>query len=164
MADSLDMAKIALKVVHRLRAIAVKKTVPVGKGSKSWRKTTKSGRTVFGGVDSQGGALRRSITCTRFAGGAIVGTNMIYARAVHEGRRGMIIRPKRKKALAWGGGNAIARKVFQPARKGNPFFRTAIDIFQDNFDNEVKSLGIEEGAVEELMRALESKGLKVKKA
>ncbi len=164
MADGLDMARIALKVGQRLRAIVVKETVPVGKGSKSWRKTTKRGRTVSGGVDKQGGELRRSITCTRFAGGAIVGTNKIYARAVHEGRKGIIIRPRRKKALAWNGGNSVVRKVFQPAREGTTFFRTAINLFQDDIDNEVRSLGVEEGAAAELKRALESKGLKVEKA
>ena len=163
MADGLDMARIALKVGQRLRAIVVKETVPVGKGSKSWRKTTRRGRTISGGVDKQGGELRRSVTCTRFAGGTIVGTNKIYARAVHEGRRGMIIRPKRKKALAWNGGNSVARKVFQPAREGRPFFREAISMFEDNLDNEVRSLGIEEGAAEELKRSLENKGLKVEK-
>lgn len=164
MSDGLDLQCIALKVGQRLRAIAVKESVPVGEGSKSWRKTTKRGRTVSGGVDKQGGELRRSITCTRFAGGAIIGTNKIYARAVHEGRRGMIIRPKRKKALAWNGGNSVAKKVFQPARKGKPFFREAIGLFQDNLDNEVKSLRIEEGAANELKRALENKGIKVEKA
>lgn len=164
MADGLDMARIALKVGQRLRAIVVKETVPIGKGSKGWRKTTKRGRTVSGGVDKQGGELRRSITCTRFAGGAIVGTNKVYARAVHEGRKGMIIRPRRKKALAWNGGNSVVRKVFQPARDGTPFFRKAINLFQDGIDNEVLSLGVEEGAAAELMRALESKGLKVEKA
>ena len=108
--------------------------------------------------------MRRSITCTRFAGGAIVGTNKVYARAVHEGRKGMIIRPRRKKALAWNGGNSVVRKVFQPAREGTPFFRTAINLFQDDIDNEVLSLGVEEGAAAELKRALENKGLKVEKA
>lgn len=164
MADSLDMTRIALKVGQRLRAIVVKETVPIGKGTKSWRKTTKRGRTVSGGVDKQGGELRRSITCTRFAGGAIVGTNKVYARAVHEGRKGMIIRPRRKKALAWNGGNSVVRKVFQPAREGKPFFRKAISMFEDNIGSEAQSLGIEEGAAAELKRALESKGLKVEKA
>ena len=163
MADGLDLAAIALKVGHRLRALVVKETVPIGKGSKSWRKAAKGGRMISGGVDKQGGELRRSITCTRFAGGAIVGTNKVYARAVHEGRRAMVIRPKKKKVLAWAEGSAIARRVFQKARKGNPFFRGAVQIFSDNLDNEVKSLGIEEGAAEELKKALESKGIQVKK-
>ncbi len=163
MPQGLDMQSIALKVGHRLRALAVEETVPVGKGSKSWRKTTKSGKFVSGGVDKQGGELRRSVTCTRFAGGAIVGTNKVYARAVHERRRAIIIRPKKKRALAWAGGEAIARRVFQKARQGNPFFRKAIDIFSDNLDNEIKSLAIEEGAATELKKALENKGIQVKK-
>ncbi|WP_288335022.1 hypothetical protein [Cloacibacillus porcorum] len=163
MAASLDMQAIALKVGQRLRALAVKETVPVGKGSRSWRKVTKRGKSISGGVDKQGGELRRSVTCTRFAGGAIVGTNKIYARAVHEGLRAIVIRPKKKRALAWAGGEAIARRVFQKAREGNPFFRKAVDLFSDDFDNEVKSLGIEEGAAEELKRALENKGIQVKK-
>ena len=163
MAAGLDMQAIALKVGHRLRALAVKDTVPEGKGSRSWRKVTKRGKAISGGVDKQGGELRRSVTCTRFAGGAIVGTNLIYARAVHEGSRARIIRPRKKKALAWNEGNSNAMRVFQKARKGNPFFRKAVDLFSDDLDNEVKSLGIEEGAAEELKRALENKGIKVKK-
>lgn len=164
MAASLDMQAIALKVGQRLRALAVKETVPVGKGSRSWRKVTKRGKSISGGVDKQGGELRRSVTCTRFAGGAIVGTNKIYARAVHEGLRAIVIRPKKKRRPGHGaGGEAIARRVFQKAREGNPFFRKAVDLFSDDFDNEVKSLGIEEGAAEELKRALENKGIQVKK-
>ena len=57
----------------------------------------------------------------------------------------------------------MARKVFQPAREGRPFLREAISMFEDNLDNEVRSLGIEEGAAEELKRSLENKGLKVEK-
>ncbi len=163
MSATLDMQAIALKVGHRLRALAVKDTVPVGKGSKSWRKVTKRGKFVSGGVDKQGGELRRSVTCTRFAGGAIVGTNKVYARAVHEGRRAIIIRPKKKRALAWAGGEAISRRVFQKARQGNPFFRKAVDIFSGDLDNEIKSLAIEEGAAAELKKALENKGIQVKK-
>ena len=63
--------QVALRIAHRIRAIAVKKTVPVGKGSRRWRKTTKRGRTIEGGHDKQGGELRRSISVSSKGDAAI---------------------------------------------------------------------------------------------
>ena len=161
MAGEIDLQAIALRVAHRLRAIAVKETVPVGKGSKRWSKTTKRGKHIEGGHDKQGGELRRSVSVSKLDGGATVGTNKVYARAVHEGRKAIIIRPRKKRALAWNQGNNMALRVFQQARSGNPFFRNAVDKFESNLDKEISSLGIEEGAAEELRKGLRNKGLKV---
>lgn len=158
----IDTQALALKIAQRLRTIAVKETIPVGKGSKIWRIKTKSGRVIEGGVTKQGGELRRSVHVSRFNGGAVVGTNKVYARAVHEGRRALIIRPRKKKALAWNAGRAVAKKVFQPAREGNPFFRNALDIFQDGFDNEIKVLNLDTDTAQALKNALLHKGLKVR--
>lgn len=137
----MDLQKIALRIAHRVRAIAVADTVPV--------------RT---------GELRRSITAQRYSDGAVVGTNKLYAAAVHEGRRAVIIRPKRKKALFWKGARHPVRQVFQPARKGKPFLSQAVERFEDNLDNEVQSLEIQGEFKEMLREALRSKGLDVKDA
>ena len=155
------MQKVALRIAQRLRAIAVKETVPVGKGSKRWRKTTKKGQVIDGGRDKQGGELRRSVSVSKYGDGAIVGTNKAYARAVHEGRKVVVIRPRKKKALAWNGGNAVAKKVVQPARTGQPFFREAIDAFEGNLDNEIQALQLDAGFADRLRAALQNKGLKV---
>lgn len=160
MADGIDLQQVALRIAHWLRAIAVKETVPVGKGSRRWRKTTKRGKTVEGGHDKQGGELRRSISVSKMGDGAIVGTNKVYARAVHEGRKAVIIRPRKKRALAWNQGNSVAKRVFQPARPGKPFLRDAVDAFESNLDNEIAALNLDEQTARWLKRALENKGLK----
>ncbi len=158
--DGIDLKRVALRIAQRVRAISVKETVPVGKGSKRWRKATKRG-VVEGGHDKQGGELRRSISVSSQGDTAIVGTNKAYARAVHEGRKAVIIRPKKKRALVWSGGNRLAKRVFQPARSGRPFFRDALDAFEANLEDEVKSLEIDGDTARWLRRELESKGLKV---
>lgn len=141
MSEGIDLQKAAARVAQRLRAIVAKETVPFKTGE-----------------------LRKSIHVSRYGSGYLVGTNKIYARAVHEGRKAMIIRPKKAKALRWpSGGKAVyAKKVFQPARKGKPFFREAVDIFEGNLDNEVKSLEIPDGYARQLAAALKAKGLRVR--
>lgn len=51
-----------------------------------------------------------------------------YALPVHEGRRAVIIRPKRKKALAfvWHGQPMVRTWVHQPARRGRPWMRDSL--------------------------------------
>ncbi|MDO5562524.1 MAG: hypothetical protein Q4F74_02825 [Synergistaceae bacterium] len=135
-----ELMRIAAKVAHRIRAITVKDTVPF--------------RT---------GELRKSIHVSSLGYGYLVGTNKVYARAVHEGRKALVIKPKNKKALYWGGAAHPVKKVFQKARKGKPFFREAVSMFADNIDQEAKSLGIESGVADELKRSLEASGLNVKR-
>ena len=128
MAGEIDLQKVALRIAHRIRAIAIReKLVPVGKPDPDSGKRT-------------GGELRKSIHVSSVPSGAMVGTNKVYARAVHEGRQALIIRPRRRKALRWKGGEGkyfFAKKVFQPARKGKPFFRSAADLFERNLDKEL---------------------------
>ncbi len=103
-------------------------------------KATKQGRIPF-----DTGDLRKSI-CTELigAGMAAVGSNLSYARAVHDGRKALTIRPnvqknpplgdrkhrdmkKARLKFHLGGKTVFARQVFQPARVGRPFFQEAID-------------------------------------
>lgn len=55
-------------------------------------------------------------------------TRVKYARAVHDGRRATIIRPKTKQALAfhWHGQPMVRKWVSQPARRGRPWMRDAL--------------------------------------
>ena len=130
--------QLAAKVAHRIEAIAVEKTVPV--------------RT---------GELRQSIHVSRMGHAHYaVGTNKIYARAVHDGRPAIIIRPRRKKALYWKGARHPVKKVHQPPRRPNPFLRKAADLFLKNVDEELHRLAPElpDVVVKEI-----AKGLKVKR-
>lgn len=133
-----DFREIVAKVAHRIRAIVVKETVPFKTGE-----------------------LRKSIHVTRWGDGWMVGTNKIYARAVHEGRPGMIIRPRRKKALFWNGAAHPSRKVFSPRRAGRPFLRDAIDSFERNLSTETQDLGLDDAMAAALARSLRAKGLSV---
>lgn len=75
------------------------------------------------------GTLRRSITSRVEQGGnrGVIGTNVEYARSVHEGTRPHFIRPKRAKALFWKGARHPVRVVRHPGTKANAFMtRTAV--------------------------------------
>ncbi|WP_208873367.1 hypothetical protein [Fretibacterium fastidiosum] len=112
-----------------------------------------------------GGELRKSIHVSSVPGGAMVGTNKVYARAVHEGRQALIIRPRRRKALRWKGGEGkylFAKKVFQPARKGRPFFRSAADLFEQNLDKEIAGIALDDELAEHLAANLRKQGIDVK--
>lgn len=153
MASDIDLQKIALRIAHRIRAIAIReKLVPVGKPDPDSGKRT-------------GGELRKSIHVSSVPGGAMVGTNKVYARAVHEGRQALIIRPRRRKALRWKGGEGkyfFAKKVFQPARKGKPFFRSAADLFERNLDKEIAGIALDKELAEHLAAHLRKQGVDVK--
>lgn len=163
MAGEIDLQKVALCIAHRIRAIAIReKLVPVGKGYKQWTVTTKRGKTIVGGQTKTGGELRKSIHVSSVPGGAMVGTNKVYARAVHEGRQALIIRPRRKRALAWEGAKHPVKKVFQPARKGKPFFRSAADLFEQNLDKEIAGIALDKELAEHLAANLRKQGVDVK--
>ena len=153
MAGEVDLQKVALRIAHRIRAIAIReKLVPVGKPDPDSGKRT-------------GGELRKSIHVSSVPGGAMVGTNKVYARAVHEGRQALIIRPRRRKALRWKGGDGkylFAKKVFQPARKGRPFFRSAADLFEQNLDKEIAGIALDDELAEHLAASLRKQGVDVK--
>ena len=153
MAGEIDLQKIALRIAHRIRAIAIReKLVPVGKPDPDSGKRT-------------GGELRKSIHVSSVPGGAMVGTNKVYARAVHEGRQALIIRPRRRKALRWKGGDGkylFAKKVFQPARKGRPFFRSAAYLFEQNLDKEIAGIALDDELAQHLAANLRKQGVDVK--
>jgi phage gpG-like protein len=152
MASEIDLHKVALRIAHRIRAIAIKENlVPVGRPDPDSPKKT-------------GGELRKSIHVSQTGDGAMVGTNKVYARAVHEGRKAMVIRPKRKKALRWkrGGNFVFAKQVFQPKREGKPFFRNAVDLFEQNLDKEIAGLALDSEMAGYLAANLKKQGIDVK--
>jgi hypothetical protein len=110
----IDLNKIALQIGERIR-----------------EKATLQGRIPF-----LTGDLRKSIYVTLVGQGSVsIGSNLSYARAVHDGRPAITIRPKNKKALRWKdssvkGGYRFAKYIDQPARKGRPFLREAVEEIQ----------------------------------
>lgn len=132
-------SKIALQVAEKVRDAA-----------------TKQGRIPF-----KTGDLRKSIQASLVRQGvATVGSNLAYARAVHEGRGPVTIRPnidknpprgERKKyhskswyqqnperaRLKFKIGNRVvyAKEVRQPARKGQPFLDEGLrEVQREGFD------------------------------
>jgi len=117
----IDLDKIALQIAERIRKKATK-YVPVGKNK-----------------------LRESIQVEHTGPEmAVVGSNLAYARAVHDGRPAITIKPNIKDnpprgyrkhrnpkrarlKFKIGGQTIFARQVHQPARKGNPFLRKAAE-------------------------------------
>ena len=101
----MNSQQIALQIAEKLREIA-----------------TRQGTVPF-----KTGDLRKShVTNPYGTSGAILSANTPYARAVHDGRKAITIRPKRGKALSWRGARHPVRVVHQPARKGNPWLRNSI--------------------------------------
>lgn len=93
-------------------------------------KTTKMRRVVlvgerFGKQEApvKKGPLRRSITSRVERGGdrGVIGTNLNYARPVHDGSRPHIIKPTRAKALMWKGALHPMKSVRHPGNRPNPF-------------------------------------------
>lgn len=78
------------------------------------------------------GTLRRSITSDVQDGGhrGVVGTNVAYALAVHQGSRPHVIVPRRAVVLAFpgsGGRTVFARRVNHPGTRANPFMKRAME-------------------------------------
>lgn len=79
------------------------------------------------------GRLKTSITLEMSTGGdsptATIGTNMEYARAVHDGRRE--VRPVNKKVLAWRSGKTGRGKLIFSTKSrsttGQPFLTKALE-------------------------------------
>lgn len=69
------------------------------------------------------GTLRRSVTSRVEQGGnrGVIGTNLKYARAVNDGSRPHIIKPKRAKALFWQGARHPVKVVHHPGTRANDF-------------------------------------------
>jgi hypothetical protein len=106
-------------------------------------KATEQDRIPFASGD-----LRKSLQVEHIGPGqAAVGSSLVYARAVHDGRPAITIRPNVKKnpprghrkhrnpkrarlKFQVGGKTVFARQVRQPARKGQPFLREAAEEMQ----------------------------------
>jgi len=89
------------------------------------------------------GTLRRSIVGRVEAGGdrGVVGTNVRYARAVHDGTRAHTIRPTTKKALSWPGARHPVRVVNHPGSKANPFIKRGGDRLRPVAERELQAWG-----------------------
>lgn len=104
---SLTDLQIALQVAEKLHEIA-----------------TRQGNVPF----DRGDLRKLHVVQPLGADAAILSANTPYARAVHDGRPAITIKPKRKKALKWKGatGPVFAGAVKQPARKGTPWLARAV--------------------------------------
>lgn len=118
--------------------------------------------TRQGVVPFDKGDLRKShVVQPVGADNARVGTNMPYARAVHDGRPALVIRPKTAKALFFPGLKHPVRAVHQPARVGKPWLRQSVGILaREGLSFLAPIVGPD--VADQLARAL-SKHLEVKK-
>lgn len=78
-------------------------------------------RVTIGGMEPIVLRFDRAAVALRGNPRAVVGTNLGYAKAVHDGSPPHVIRPKGKKALYWRGAAHPVRSVRHPGYKGNPF-------------------------------------------
>ena len=91
---------------------------------------------------------------------AILTANTPYARAVHDGRPAITIRPKSRKAILWGGAAHPVRAVTQPARAGHPWLQRAVQALQaEGLNFLAPQFGADVAA--ELTTALRKQGLTV---
>lgn len=137
----MNIQRITLQIAEKLREIATRQgNVPFDKGD-----------------------LRKSHV-VELSGDtdAILSANTPYARAVHDGRPAITIKPKRKKALAWKGARHPAQSVKQPARKGNPWLARAVEeLEQEGLGFLEPEFG--EDVADEFTRALRAGGLEVRR-
>lgn len=83
-----------------------------------------------GNVPRRTGNLYKSIVARVLTDAeAVVGTNVVYARAVHDGRPPMVIRPAKKKALYWKGAAHPVKAVRHPGIRPNPYLARAAERF-----------------------------------
>ncbi|MEG9884167.1 MAG: hypothetical protein V6Z86_06040 [Hyphomicrobiales bacterium] len=141
---SLDPQRLALHIAERLREIA-----------------TRQGNVPFG--RAQGGTLRKSHIVEPYGrSGARLAANTPYARAVHDGRPAIVIKPRRKKALYWPKAAHPVKAVRQPARRPNPWLMRAVkQLEREGLDFLRPEIG--QAAVDDLERGLRRKRLIVKK-
>jgi len=114
------------------------------------RSTFRVGATARQLVPVKFGRLRGSITEKILKMQGIVAVNVDYAGAVEFGSKPHIIRPKRKKALAFkpaGGfrfwnesGRVVRKEVKHPGAKAQPFLRPAVKEEAPRFANAIKRI------------------------
>lgn len=99
-------------------------------------------------------------------GKATVGTNLSYAKPVHDGSPPHIIRARRGKALYWKGARHPVRSVRHPGTKGTKFLSNALVAEQGNVraDLEAGALDVVEGRASSLRPALTKAGYRVQRA
>ncbi len=135
----MNLRQLTLQVAEKLREIA-----------------TRQGNVPF----DKGDLRKAHVVEPSGAHDAILSANTPYARAVHDGRPALTIKPKRRKALRWSGPNA--RTVHQPARKGNPWLARAVEeLEREGLDFLAPQIGQE--VADELTTALRARGLKVRR-
>ncbi len=137
----IDWQRITLQVAEKLREIA-----------------TRQGNVPFDRGDLRKAHVVEPSGTTE----AILAVNTPYARAVHDGRPAITIKPKRKKALSWKGAAHPVKTVNQPARKGDPWLARAVE------DLEREGLGflapeVGQEVADELTEALRAHGLNVRR-
>lgn len=137
----MNIQRITLQIAEKLREIATRQgNVPFDKGD------LRKSHVVEPSGDMD----------------AILSANTPYARAVHDGRPAITIKPKRKKALAWKGARHPAKSVKQPSRKGNPWLARAVEeLEQEGLGFLEPEFG--EGVADEFTRALRAGGLEVRR-
>ncbi|MFV1530508.1 MULTISPECIES: hypothetical protein [unclassified Phaeobacter] len=138
---TLNLQSLALKIAERLREIATRQ----------------------GNVPFRTGDLRKGhVVEPHGQNDAILSVNTPYARAVHDGRPAITIRPKKGKALHWKGARHPVKSVKQPAREGNPWLLRAVeDMEREGLDFLAPEVGQE--VADQLADALRAHGLEVRK-
>ncbi len=139
---TLNAQQICLQVAEKLREIA-----------------TRQGHVPF-----KTGDLRKAhVVEPQGQDAAILSANTPYARAVHDGRPAIVIRPKRGRALNWPGAAHPVKSVRQPARKGKPWMQQAVaELHREGLDFLAPTVG--QQVADDLTKALRSQGLTVTKA
>lgn len=140
--SALSLQQIALQIAYKLDEIATRQ----------------------GNVPWDTGELQKShVVEPRGAHDALLSANTPYARAVHDGRPAITIKPKKRKgALFWKGAAHPVRAVHQPARKGNPWLARAVaELERDGLDFLAPKIG--QQVADELAAALRARGLKVRR-
>lgn len=89
------------------------------------------------------GALRRSITGKVTSPGVqgVVGTNLGYARLVHDGTKPHTISPRTKKALYWSGAAHPVRSVRHPGTAAQPFLTDGLNDARPDMDKAAAAMG-----------------------
>lgn len=136
----MNLQRLALMIAEKVREIATRQ----------------------GNVPFDRGDLRKShVVEPSGSDDAILSANTPYARAVHDGRPAITIKPKRKKALKWKGAAHPVKSVKQPARKGNPWLARAVaELEQEGLGFLAPEVG--QDAADELTSALRARGLEVR--
>lgn len=94
---------------------------------------------------------------------AVVGPHVPYARAVHDGRPPMLIKPARKKALYWKGAAHPVKSVKHPGIKPNPYLARAAERFtSEPLPPDIRAY-VGEAVARQLEDHFKSMGLEVKR-